>query len=316
MPAGALLVSASAIITWLLGGLLQQRAELNGLVAGPNLDVPMHDRTVPLVGGLAMLGGVLPMLLLLAAVFPEMGWLVVGLLVLASIGLVKDRVDNLTTGIGSAAIQAGIQGLGVLLILQGTCAIVDIWDKPLATVGFVLLGVTVINAWNFLDVSDALAGGVAVLTCLALAMIAKLNGDYGLLWLLLSFAAALAGFLVHNRPPAKIFMGDVGSFTIAGVIGFGLLRTLCYTPGLSGAEVGGAALILFLPALEFWFTVASRSASGRPAWLGDNRHLSLTLLRRGWPVGVMLAAAYAVTAVTGIAGVLLLSHGEQTIVTP
>lgn len=303
---GAFLIGVSAIITWLLGGLLQQ-AKIKSLVAGPNPDVPMHDRTVPLVGGVAVLGGLLPMLLLLAMVFPEMGWLVVGLLVLTSLGLAKDRANDHITTIGKATIQAGIQGLGMLLILQGTCFIVDIWDKPLVTVGLIFLGVTVINAWNFLDVSDGLAGGIAVLTCLALAIFATLNGDSGLLWLSLSFAAALTGFLVHNRPPAKIFMGDVGSFTIGGIIGFSLLRTLCHTPHFSGTQVGGLALILFLPTLEFGFTVLSRFASGRPAWLGDNRHLSLTLLRRGWPVGGMLAAAYAVTAVTGIAGVLLFS---------
>lgn len=307
IPAGALLVSASAIITWLLGDWLQQRAKVNGLVAGPNPDVPLHDRTVPLVGGIAILGGLLPMLLILAITFPEIGWLVVGLLVLTTLGLAKDRANNPVTPIGKAAIQAAVQGLGVLLILQGSGLIFALEDKPLLTIGLVLLGVTVINAWNFLDVSDGLAGGIAVFTCLCLAMIAKLNGDTALLWLTLSFAAALTGFLVHNRPPAKIFMGDVGSFMIGGIIGFCLLRTLSHTPQFSSVQLGGIALLLCLPILEFGYTVLRRSANGRPPWLGDHHHMSLTLLRRGWSARAMLTAAYTVTAVTGVAGVYLLS---------
>jgi Fuc2NAc and GlcNAc transferase len=94
---------------------------------------------------------------------------------------------------------------------------VGIGGGVLATIGIVWA----INLFNFMDGIDGIAGSQAVLIFGASAWLLSARGSPGLSLLALIFAAASLGFLIWNWPPAKIFMGDVGSgslgYLIAGV---------------------------------------------------------------------------------------------------
>src|SRR3990172_11522366 len=83
----------------------------------------------------------------------------------------------------------------------------------LAVVGLVWL----INLYNFMDGIDGLAAGEAVGVGLVGGVLLAAAGATGLSLVALALAAAAGGFLVFNWPPAKIFMGDVGS----GLLGYG-----------------------------------------------------------------------------------------------
>src|SRR5258708_35696498 len=67
------------------------------------------------------------------------------------------------------------------------------------------------NLYNFMDGSDGLAGGMAVIGFGTYGLAARLGGNLEFELLAWSISAASAGFLIFNFPPAKIFMGDVGS---------------------------------------------------------------------------------------------------------
>jgi Fuc2NAc and GlcNAc transferase len=73
-----------------------------------------------------------------------------------------------------------------------------------------------VNFYNFMDGIDGLAGIEAVTVSGAVAVLLWISGDTGLAWLMASVGFAAAGFVVWNWPPARIFMGDVGS----GFLGF------------------------------------------------------------------------------------------------
>jgi Fuc2NAc and GlcNAc transferase len=116
----------------------------------------------------------------------------------------------------------------------------------------VLIVVWGINLYNFMDGIDGLAAGECVVAC---AGMTALTVAVGGLWLLPAIlGAAAAGFLVWNWPPAKIFMGDVGS----GFLGFAL-----FSLALASERSGG-------PSLLSWIIVLG-------AFCGD---ATLTLLRR------------------------------------
>lgn len=74
------------------------------------------------------------------------------------------------------------------------------------------------NAVNLTDGLDGLVGGLGIIAFLAYALIAYRQGQMDILILTLAFVGGLAGFLIFNHKPAKIFMGDVGSLAIGGVL--------------------------------------------------------------------------------------------------
>ena len=79
--------------------------------------------------------------------------------------------------------------------------------------------VWVLNLYNFMDGIDAIGSIEALSVCLGGAFLYWLNADYALMGLPLVLAAAVAGFLWWNFPPARIFMGDAGSGFLGLVIG-------------------------------------------------------------------------------------------------
>lgn len=84
---------------------------------------------------------------------------------------------------------------------------------------FVLLVMTgSSNAVNLTDGMDGLAGGTSVITLIPLAFLAYKADEKGLLLFILALIGSLMAFLVYNRHPARIFMGDVGSLALGGAM--------------------------------------------------------------------------------------------------
>jgi Fuc2NAc and GlcNAc transferase len=79
--------------------------------------------------------------------------------------------------------------------------------------------VWMLNLYNFMDGIDGIASVEAICSCLALALIYWMEGQGNLIWTPLLLAMAVAGFLVWNFPPAKIFMGDAGSGFLGIILG-------------------------------------------------------------------------------------------------
>lgn len=82
---------------------------------------------------------------------------------------------------------------------------------------FIVTGAS--NSVNLTDGLDGLASGTLLLTFMTLALVLIAKGDVGLGLLSLCFAGAAMGFLIFNRNPAKIFMGDTGSLALGGAFG-------------------------------------------------------------------------------------------------
>ncbi len=168
--------------------------------------------------------------------------------------------------------------------------------------GLLVLAVTVllVNGVNLLDGLDALAGGVTAVAAGAFAVM--LGGDGR--DLALAMALALVGFLLYNRPPARIYLGDGGAY----LLGAGLAVLLAETWGRGvGAPVGVAGLVVVaIPVAEVAFAIVRRARAGTSVLAGDRGHPYDRLVARGWPrpsvsilyigVELVLGAAAAATA--------------------
>jgi Fuc2NAc and GlcNAc transferase len=159
----------------------------------------------------------------------------------------------------------------------------DALPQPLLAAGAVLWIVWVTNLYNFMDGIDGLAGGQAVWASLGLAGAAFSLGDGLLGWVLLSLAAASAGFLRYNLPKASIFMGDVGSTAI----GF----FLASVPFASVPAVAVAlALALFI--LDATTTLVRRVANGERWFAAHRTHVYQRPLAFGIPHARITYPAY------------------------
>jgi Fuc2NAc and GlcNAc transferase len=216
----------SAVLT----GLVRRFALSRGMLDEPNAR-SSHSRATPRGGGLAIAVVVLIAVIVLACVHRIAQGLLLSILVggiaVAAIGFMDDRRPmsarvRLAVHVG-AAIWA-VAWIGVPLALRSADP-----TSPLNWVGAVgavlALGWT-LNLFNFMDGIDGIAASEAVFVACAGAILGH-GGLDATAVVALVFAAACAGFLAWNWPPARIFMGDVGSGFLGYVIGVLALTAGC-----------------------------------------------------------------------------------------
>jgi UDP-N-acetylmuramyl pentapeptide phosphotransferase/UDP-N-acetylglucosamine-1-phosphate transferase len=318
-------------IPWLLLGLvvaalstylLARSAERYGRRLGV-LDLPrkgeVQHRPVPRTGGYAMLAGLWAALLLAYLlrdrflVDPDVGplWnpaddlrvmgLVLGSVCIVPLALLDDRrrlgpVPQLIGQLLIAAVPVAF-GLRVSSIAQPFGDPIDfpVWlDVPISIVWFVGM----MNAINWIDNMDGLAGGVAFGGAMVLFARAYLFTEYSVALFPIALAGVCLGFLGRNRPPATIFMGSAGSL----LLGFGLAGSGI----LGGAKLGTAVLVLGVPILDAAWVIFRRLTRGaRPTIGGDREHLAMKLHDLGLSTGQTVLALYVVSAILGVIGLSL-----------
>ncbi len=167
---------------------------------------------------------------------------------------------------------------------------------------------TVINALNFFDNMDGLAGGTAAIAAFFLLVIALCRGQYFVSMLSAVTCGAACGFLWHNAPPAKIFMGDGGSHFLGYVISVTCVLTTFYVPSEAPTPTPVLIpfLILLVPLFDAVTVVILRLREGKPFYVGDNRHIShrFTQIGLSRPYAVLLVCLLCF--ICGGAAVLLL----------
>ena len=268
-------------------------------VATPNAR-SLHGKPVPRVGGLALWAGFLPAALWVAGDLPggAVGWLPAWT-VLVAISLVDDArgapvllrlAVHAAAAVWTAAwvlrlpgaVVPGVAPGGGYLLAVALAALVIAWAS---------------NLYNFMDGSDGLAGGMTLVGFAALALAA--TDDAALRIAAAALAAASVPFLAANRPPARLFLGDVGAVP-AGY--------LAATFGVAGVARGlwpaWFPLLVFLPFVaDATATLARRLVRGERVWQAHRSHYYQRLHQLGAGHGGTLAA-YGIAAL-GCAGTAL-----------
>jgi len=167
--------------------------------------------------------------------------------------------------------------------------------------------VLIINAFNFLDNMDGLSAGVAVITGSILFWAAAVSGQVFVGAMALVLIGTLLGFLVFNFPPAKIFMGDAGSFVVGAFIAILTLRTTYYHESQSGRfyAVFMPALVMAVPLYDFISVSVLRLRQGKSLFVGDTQHFSHRLKKRGLTDTHTVLTLYLATLCTGLGAVFL-----------
>ena len=181
-----------------------------------------------------------------------------------------------STVIWTQGVQIGAIDLPWFTSATGAIALPDSLSL-LATVVW-LVGVT--NAINWLDGLDGLAAGVAGIAAIGLVSVSFSLHQVAAGFLAAALAGCCLGFLRHNFNPARIFMGDGGSY----FLGFTLAAISIVGPakGLTTVSLLLPLLILSLPVADMSAVIMGRLREGRSPFYPDRRHLHHRLLRAGF----------------------------------
>lgn len=237
-----------------------------------------HHGDVP-IGGLAVVMGSLAALVpLMVMEAPVLLWWIGGAVAVATVGLIDDR--QALPPLAKLAVQLG----AAVVALQGgpNVTAIDVlgWTIHLGALGEIVLIVWIVgltNAFNLADGLDGLACGAAVVLGLAMAIMSAVSGDFGML----AFAAALGGtglgFLAFNHHPARLFLGDGGSYFLGFLLALGTLRAT-QTDGASNMPLGVLALLWGYPIADTLWAIVRRIKGKRPIFSPDRAHLHHRLL--------------------------------------
>jgi UDP-GlcNAc:undecaprenyl-phosphate GlcNAc-1-phosphate transferase len=246
----------------------------------------LHVVPVPRTGGIAIVAGIAAADLWLRAP--------VGLLAPAAALAIISYLDD------RHALPAWVR-LAIHLLAAGAFLWWAAASAGLPMLIFLLIAIGwVTNLYNFMDGSDGLAGGMTVIGFCTYGLAAWLGGSIDLGLLAWSIAAAAAGFLIFNFPPAKIFMGDVGS------IPMGFLACAVGVDGwLHGIWPPWFPLIAFAPFIvDATITLARRLLRGERVWQAHRQHYYQRLILSGWSHRRTAISAYAVMFTCGAVAVL------------
>lgn len=210
--------------------------------------------------------------------------------------------------------------LAAQFLVAGICVATQGWrltafiDLPLLT-GFlsVVWIVGLINSFNMLDNMDGLSAGVAAIASSMLAAVLLISPDpttnrpqLFVAGLLLVLVGALAGFLVHNRPPARLFMGDAGSYFVGFIIAVAtLLSTYVSYQSTTRHAILAPVLVLAVPLYDMTSVLLIRLREGRSPFQADKSHFSHRLIELGLTKTQAVLVIYLATAACGVGALLL-----------
>ncbi len=276
-----------------------------------------HIGNIPIIGGLAMLLGIVLGMGLLPLSGPPVNALLAAGAILVTVGLIDDRFNL------SPWVRLPAQIASALLIIISTGSVVYSIGSPFGGVEMPLSGaaayvftiisiVAGVNAFNMLDGMDGLAGAMALVALTALAALAFAGGLAPIGAIALVVAGAVAAFLLTNIPlpfnrPVRCFMGDSGST----FLGFAVVW-LCINVSQGPAPAAKPVTMLWIvamPLYELVWTIIRRGARGVSPFRSDRSHLHHTLLNADFGIlGAFFVFAVLSAALAGI-GIMLEEFG-------
>jgi UDP-GlcNAc:undecaprenyl-phosphate GlcNAc-1-phosphate transferase len=295
------LALATFIFVGALTPLARKLAIRVGAFDAPDMARKTQTEPVPYLGGVAIVIGVL--VATYATVIIEnrdlglASTVLIPATAMAAMGLLDDLrgLPPWPRLISQTLVGVIVAGILISTNTIGTPAKIFIVDAVITTLWIV----GVCNSINFFDNLDGGAAGTVVVISFFTFLIAFDQGQLLVGALAIVTAGATAGFLLWNRPPAKIYMGDAGALFLGIIVA---VLTIRLNPAIQPTwkSLSIPLLLMAIPLLDTTVAVTSRLARGISPFTGGRDHLSHRLMRKGMH---RRAAAISLWALAGVYGV-------------
>ena len=302
---------AFVVAWWLTDRLCSPRSYLS-ILAHPN-ERTLHAMPTPQTGGVAVIGSVVISLILAASVLaitqPSKAvlpkgmasgslWIVLSMLLIFVVSFIDDCVGL------PAILRLGVQAISACIIIWGvglTLSFIPIPGGPSIQLGVAAIPVSILlllwmaNLYNFMDGMDGFAGGMTFFGFGFLAYFGW-QAHFPVMLIIATFVAMGAlGFLTHNFPPARLFMGDAGSITLGFLAG--TLMILGVRDGIFELWV---PIMIFSPFIvDATVTLARRTFRRKKIWQAHREHYYQRLVLIGWSHRRTVLSEYGVMMLCG-----------------
>ncbi len=266
-----------------------------------------HERPTPSGGGIAIVASFAAGFVAILVVSDEArlsAFHLIGFgaaaVAIAAVGYADDLMFLKTFKIKLAAQIGAALLLTLFGIVVTRVSVPGIGAVDLGWVGYpltILWVVTLTNVFNFMDGLDGLAGGTAVIVASFMCAVTFLEGSFFVYIMCYVIAASAAGFLIFNFPPARLFMGDVGSQFLG--FAFAALAVVAAEVDASRTSLLVAPLLFFHFLFDVFFTLVRRALCGENITKAHRSHLYQLLNRSGTSHRAITLLHYGVTAAQG-----------------
>ncbi|WP_080831672.1 MraY family glycosyltransferase [Cohnella massiliensis] len=295
---------------------LKKAALRIGFVDKPRADNArkIHRDPIPLTAGIAIfIAFIVAYLIFVRDSWPQTAAIVFGGLLVLLIGIVDDwykthgkefpALPKFLVQISAAVLvyASGIVFAGFENPFNGAYIVLPEWLSFLFTVLWIFGVTTVIN---FTDGMDGLAGGLSAISGGTLLVVALVMGQQSSAMMAVITVGVSIGYLVFNRPPAKVFMGDAGATFLGFMLG---------VVALDGAFKQATVLSLFIPILALGVPILDnirvvlvRMIKGVPIYQADSSQVHYRLLATGMKPVQVVSFLYLVNLCFGLFSIVLL----------
>ena len=307
-----LIVFVTFLVSVLLVPIVKKVAEHVGAMDVPNAR-KVHKKPMPRLGGLAIYMAFSFGYILYGQISTQMISILIGSFLLIIVGIFDDinsvpaKYKFLVQTIAASIVVVyGKLGFSELTILGLSFHFPMIINDILAI--FFIVAIT--NAINLIDGLDGLSSGISAIYFLTIAVIALITNKLGGIDIILSLImlGATLGFLFHNFPPAKIFMGDTGSLFLGFMIS--IIALLGYKVTTFTSLVV-PIVVLAIPIFDTLFAILRRLLKGQSVAVADKEHFHHQLLKMKYSPVASILIIYAIDIAFAVVSILYVLGDNQ-----
>lgn len=308
-------MGVSMVVCFLTTPLVRAFARRVGAVDVPKDGRRMHNHPIPRQGGIAIFLGILLGVVLFADLDRQVQGMLIGAVIMITVGAIDDiialpawlkfLVQLVAAGV-AVAFGIRIEHIANPIFWSDTKYIAfGAWSIPVTMLWIV--GIT--NSINLIDGLDGLACGVSAISSLSILIISLMLGQLNIAIILAATVGACFGFMPFNLNPAKIFMGDAGALLLGYILSTVSVMGLLKFYAIISFAV--PILALALPIFDTVFAIIRRIIKGQNPMSPDRGHIHHRLIDMGLSQKQSVAILYAISAVLGMAAVLITTSGEM-----
>ncbi len=248
-----------------------------------------HKGEVPIFGGISIFAGIIFSLLFWAEI-EQIQFIIVSMLVVFFVGVIDDLLSLSPTRklIGQIIAILMIIYLHDLQIdnMHGVLGIYELPDI-VATLFTVFVVIVITNGFNLIDGVDGLAGSLGIVASFSFGLLSVISGQINMSLIAFTLMGSLIGFLIYNKHPAKIFMGDTGSLVVGLVLSIlaintinsGIINDYIHLPNKGPLVAIAILAVLLFDSLRVFIV---RVIKGRNPLSPDMNHIHHALLNLGY----------------------------------
>ena len=293
----------STITSFLVTPIIIYLSKKLNVVDQPNSNRKLHKEIKPTLGGLAILAGSIAGYVYLQPVHPQMYAIIIGALIMISVGVLDDLLElrPLYKLIGQITAAIVVVQSGLVIDKMTLPFIGTVYLESIGIILTILWIIAASNVINIIDGLDGLAAGVTTIALLSILVMGFMDHRVIVVYLSIMLIGSIIGFLPFNFYPSKIFMGDTGSlflgYSIAIISMLGLFKNVAFF------SFAIPIVVIAVPVFDTVLAIIRRKLNNQSIAEADRKHIHYELVNMGYSHRASVLIIYGFSVYFGVLAV-------------